>query len=366
MSIIKQIKDYDNGSWQLKDIGANAENIDLNSSIFSETNIKTALENLKSNSTTINSSLGNTDISDIGNGTVTGAINYLNTTDAIIGNTDISSIGDGTITNAIFSLNNNTYTKNEVYTKSEVEQLIASASSVKIVDQLPSVGEQGIIYWILNDTGFDVYIYENNNWKNEGSVSINLDDYQKILTAGTSLSIDSATNIISHINSGVVAGTKGTNNATALTPAFGGTFYVPGFDVNATGHITSANAHTVKIPNTTASTSTNGLMTTAQVTKLNGIATGATKNSLSVQTVNFYNPSALSFASHSDALIECTSGTAPSGYTFIGISGFNTTNINIAASNVGSSFIRGINWHSGTINIAAKTAYVQRVYMKIT
>ena len=44
---------------------------------------------------------------------------------------------------------------------------------------------------------------------------------------------------------------------------------------DATGHVTGATDRTVKIPNTTATTSAAGLMSSDDKTKLNGIAEGA-------------------------------------------------------------------------------------------
>ena len=51
---------------------------------------------------------------------------------------------------------------------------------------------------------------------------------------------------ISHANSGATAGSYGDSGN--QTPAYGGTFKVPYVTVNATGHVTSISAHTVKIP----------------------------------------------------------------------------------------------------------------------
>ena len=65
---------------------------------------------------------------------------------------------------------------------------------------------------------------------------------------------------LSHATSGVAANTYGTTATTALNPSFGDTFSVPGFKVNTTGHITSAGAHTVKIPSTLATSEVDGLM----------------------------------------------------------------------------------------------------------
>lgn len=62
------------------------------------------------------------------------------------------------------------------------------------------------------------------------------------------------------------------------TPSFGGTFTISQPVSDSTGHITAINSRTVTIPSTTASTSANGLMTSTQATKLNGIAEGAQVN----------------------------------------------------------------------------------------
>lgn len=59
------------------------------------------------------------------------------------------------------------------------------------------------------------------------------------------------------------------------TPAFGGTFSVSQPVSDSTGHITSINSRTVTIPSTTATTSSNGLMSSSDKTKLNGISTNA-------------------------------------------------------------------------------------------
>lgn len=53
-----------------------------------------------------------------------------------------------------------------------------------------------------------------------------------------------------HPTSGVTAASYG--DSTAQTPAHGGTFKVPYFTVNATGHITAASAHNVTLPTITS------------------------------------------------------------------------------------------------------------------
>lgn len=71
---------------------------------------------------------------------------------------------------------------------------------------------------------------------------------------------------IGHTNSGVTAGSYGlSSNA---TPAFGATFDVPYVTVDAKGHVTSGKTNTVTIPNSTASSSSAGLMSTDAYNKL--------------------------------------------------------------------------------------------------
>lgn len=71
---------------------------------------------------------------------------------------------------------------------------------------------------------------------------------------------------IGHTNSGVTAGSYGlSSNA---TPAFGATFDVPYVTVDAKGHVTSGKTNTVTIPNSTASSSSAGLMSADAYNKL--------------------------------------------------------------------------------------------------
>ena len=82
--------------------------------------------------------------------------------------------------------------------------------------------------------------------------------------SGTSGSVS-----LSHANSGVTAASRG--DTTNQTPTWGGTFKALSGTVNATGHLTVFGEHTVKIPNSTATTSAVGLMSVADKTKLNSI-----------------------------------------------------------------------------------------------
>lgn len=76
-------------------------------------------------------------------------------------------------------------------------------------------------------------------------------------------------NNISHKNSGATAGSYG--NSANQTPAFGATFNVPYITVDAKGHATAVSNKTVTIPNKLASTTSNGLMTSADKTKVDSM-----------------------------------------------------------------------------------------------
>lgn len=93
------------------------------------------------------------------------------------------------------------------------------------------------------------------------------------------------------------------------TPAFGSTFSVTQPVSDESGHITAMNTKTVKIPNTAATASAAGLMSAADKIKLNGIATGATKFTVSSaafsmsQAISAAVPSGSKFAL---AELKCT------------------------------------------------------------
>lgn len=61
-------------------------------------------------------------------------------------------------------------------------------------------------------------------------------------------------------------------------PAFGGTFTVSQVTTNGTGHVTGLTDRTITIPSATATTSSNGLMSSSDKSKLDGIAEGAEVN----------------------------------------------------------------------------------------
>lgn len=142
-------------------------------------------------------------------------------------------------------------------------------------------------------------------------------DNNTIYTGSSPIAVSSSTNVISHANSGVTAGTKGTTSTAQISLANGGSFSVPGFAVNATGHITTANAHTVKLPTfSNATTAAAGLMSAADKKKLNNLK-------LATTIINAQRASSITLGANAG-----TSGSfsysAPSGYIFIGMSSYNT------------------------------------------
>lgn len=110
----------------------------------------------------------------------------------------------------------------DYYNKTEVDNLLSALESVemKVVTALPATGEGHIIYLLDNGSGYDQYVYSDNQWHNIGSTSIDLTNYytkaetnnlldnkQDKLTAGQGITI-SGNNTIS---SDAVAYTAGDN-----------------------------------------------------------------------------------------------------------------------------------------------------------
>lgn len=178
-----------------------------------------------------------------------------------------------------------------------------------------------------NGTTYEVGIQSLATSQEKGLMSptdkMRLDNMEVSSIAGTAPISVSAPNdngvvTISHNNSNVTANTYGTTATTALTPAFGATFSVPGFTVNALGHVTAAGAHTVKIPNTEASSGAAGLMSAADKGKLDDIAANA-KNT----TIKATAPIAASAQTGEVTITHATSGPSTSGNTSKG----DTTNM---------------------------------------
>ena len=101
----------------------------------------------------------------------------------------------GFITNAVNNLTNY-YLKSEIYTKLEVQQLIASIPqfSVEVVQSLPATGEGMVLYLVPKDsTSPDVYdeyiwIEDDSDYELIGSTAVDLTDYITTSDLSTALS----------------------------------------------------------------------------------------------------------------------------------------------------------------------------------
>ena len=87
----------------------------------------------------------------------------------------------------IEAINNltNYYLKNEIYTKTEVQNLINNISTlnIEVVASLPATGDTTTIYLVPNTSSgnnvYDEYLYANNKWEIIGSTQIDLSGYAK-------------------------------------------------------------------------------------------------------------------------------------------------------------------------------------------
>lgn len=88
----------------------------------------------------------------------------------------------GFITSTVNNLTNY-YLKSDTYTKSQVDNLIGSVStiSITVVQTLPTTGQSNTIYLVpqnpSNPDIYNEYVYANNTWVNIGSSEIDLSDY---------------------------------------------------------------------------------------------------------------------------------------------------------------------------------------------
>lgn len=113
------------------------------------------------------------------------------------------------------------------------------------------------------------------------STTLIIPDNNTVYTASSPISIDGTT--INHDVSGVVAASKG--DTTNQTPTWGGTFKAISGTVNTTGHLTAFAEHTVTIPNSTATTSISGLMSSTDKIKVdNSVNVVASKTQPTTQT----------------------------------------------------------------------------------
>lgn len=170
----------------------------------------------------------------------------------------------------------------------------------RVVQALPSFGEMGVIYLVPNSgTGTNVHdeylwISTTSSFEKIGTTDVDLTGYvkktQKVggvaltgdvpvsMTGDTAISITNTGTAsaigysVTHNDSGVTAGSKG--DTTAQTPAFGGTFKTLSATVDAKGHVVALSEHNVTVPSATATSSANGLMSSDDKAKLDGIPGG--------------------------------------------------------------------------------------------
>ena len=88
-------------------------------------------------------------------------------------------------------------------------------------------------------------------------------------TAPISVTGSGNSRTVAHSNSGVTAASKG--DTSNQTPGWGSTFKALSGTVNATGHLTAFAEHTVKIPDTVATTTTAGLMSASDKQVINNL-----------------------------------------------------------------------------------------------
>lgn len=160
------------------------------------TRITTAENSIKNNTTAIN-----TNTQDITNNTAGISANSeaieANAADIVTINNTLKNKADtsaiptklsqlsndkGFITNAVNNLTNY-YKKSEVYTQTEVNNLIANISTldIEVVTELPATGNPSTIYLVAKDPEtndiYDEYLYINAKWERIGTTAIDLTPY---------------------------------------------------------------------------------------------------------------------------------------------------------------------------------------------
>ena len=131
------------------------------------------------------------------------------------------------------------------------------------------------------------------SWKGNEAKTLTIKGTSPIATTATTDTIT-----ITHNKGGADTSKGDTSNQ---TPGFGGTFKVTSTTVDAYGHTTTLADHTVTIPSSVATTSANGLMSSADKTTLDNVAgTYATKEEVSTELAKKANET------HSHAISDIT------------------------------------------------------------
>ncbi len=159
-----------------------------------------------------------------------------------------------------------TFLSQKFYTKTETESLLNGKSDT----------DHTHIY--SNITGkpstFTPSSHTHGNLQNNGQVGSTVQASKNVVTDSNGL----ITTEDKYTHPSYTARTgKPTGNQ---SPAFGGTATVTQVTSDATGHVTGMTDRTITIPATEATTTSKGLMSTTDKTKLNGIETGANKTTI--------------------------------------------------------------------------------------
>lgn len=114
---------------------------------------------------------------------------------------------EGFITNTVSNLSN-------YYDKTTVDNIVATlkTGAFQVVSELPSSGNEGIVYLVGTEAPYTMYIWENNAFLNIGTTEVNLDGYVK----GTNLNTNYV--ILGNGGSNVVASSYTINNQNASDP----------------------------------------------------------------------------------------------------------------------------------------------------
>lgn len=129
------------------------------------------------------------------------------------------------------------------------------------------------------------------------------------------------------------------------TPSFGGNVTVSQITSDGNGHVSGATDRTIKIPDTEASASGKGLMTSAQFSKLNNIEEGATKTTKTSDLTNDGDGTNV-FVKNNDSRL--TDARTPKSHTHGSIS--NTGTLNSDISNVNKIVVTDSNNNIKTIS----------------
>lgn len=114
---------------------------------------------------------------------------------------------EGFITNTVSNLAN-------YYDKNTIDTIVATlkTGAFQVVSELPSSGNEGIVYLVGTEAPYTMYIWENNAFLDIGTTEVNLDGYVK----GTNLNTNYV--ILGNGGSNVVASSYTINNQNANNP----------------------------------------------------------------------------------------------------------------------------------------------------